>query len=158
MTLGLSHNWSPRLVENMSLNWSRNRIQLLSNNSFGADIAANLGVTGVSPSPIDFGIPLVSFTNFSGINDPIPSLVRNQTLRLGDSLTWTHVKHTMTFGGELRRIDLNTQSNPNPRGGFVFTGIATGNDFADFLQGLPFNTTEQFGNPNLYLRSWGFAA
>lgn len=158
VTLGLSHNWSPRLVENMTLNWSRNRIQLLSNNSFGADIAANLGITGVSPSPIDFGIPIISFTNFSGINDPIPSLVRNQTLRLGDSLTWTHTKHTMTFGGELRRIDLNTQSNPNPRGGFAFTGIATGNDFADFLEGLPFNTTEQFGNPNLYLRSWGFAA
>ena len=158
VTLGLSHNWSPRLVENMTLNWSRNRIQLLSNNSFGADIAANLGITGVSPSPIDFGIPLISFTNFSGINDPIPSLVRNQTLRVGDSLTWTHTKHTMTFGGELRRIDLNTQSNPNPRGGFAFTGIATGNDFADFLEGLPFNTTEQFGNPSLYLRSWGFAA
>jgi len=158
VTLGLSHNWSPRLVENTTLTWSRSRNQLLSDNSFGTDIAAQLGITGVSTSPIDFGIPLISFTDFSGINDPIPSLVRNQTLRLGDSLTWTKTKHTMTFGGELRRIDLNTQSNPNPRGGFVFTGIATGNDFADFLEGLPFNTTEQFGNPNLYLRSWGFAA
>ena len=74
---------------------------------------------------------------------------------MSDSLTWTHDKHTMTFGGELRRIHLNTESNPNPRGGFVFTGIATGNDFADFLQ-LPFNTTGQFGNPNTYFRSWGF--
>ncbi len=74
------------------------------------------------------------------------------------ALTWTHVKHSMTFGGELRRIQLNTQSNPNPRGGFVFTGLATGNDFADLLLGLPFNTTEQFGNPNLYLRSWGVSA
>jgi hypothetical protein len=158
VTLGLSHNWSPRLVENTTLTWSRSRNQLLSDNSFGTDIAAQLGIAGVSTSPIDFGIPLISFTDFSGVNDPIPSLVRNQTVRLGDSLTWTKAKHTMTFGGELRRIDLNTQSNPNPRGGFVFTGIATGNDFADFLEGLPFNTTEQFGNPNLYLRSWGLAA
>jgi Carboxypeptidase regulatory-like domain len=158
VTLGLSHTWSPRLVENMTLSWSRSRIQLLSNNSFGTDIAANLGITGVSTEPIDFGIPIITFQQFSGISDPIPSLVRNQTLRLGDSITWTHLKHNMTFGGELRRIDLNTQSNPNPRGGFVFTGIATGNDLADFLVGLPFNTTEQFGNPNLYLRSWGLAA
>ncbi len=156
--LGLSHNWSPRLVEDLRLNWSRSRNELLSDNSFGANIAANLGITGVSPSPIDFGIPQISFTNFSGLNDPIPSLLRNQTLRLSDSVTWTHVKHTMTFGGEIRRIQLNTDSNPNPRGGFVFTGLATGNDFADFLLGLPFNTTEQFGNPNLYLRSWGVAA
>jgi trimeric autotransporter adhesin len=158
VSLGLSHNWSPRLVENIALNWSRSRIELLSDNSFGTDIAANLGITGVSVSPIDFGIPLVSFTDFSGLNDPIPSLVRNQTLRFSDTFTWTHVKHTMTFGAEIRRIQLNTNSNPNPRGGFVFTGLATGNDFADFLLGLPFNTTEQFGNPNLYLRSWGLAA
>ncbi len=158
VTLGLSHNWSPRLVENIALNWSRSRIELLSDNSFGTDIAADLGITGVSVSPIDFGIPLVSFTNFSGLNDPIPSLVRNQTLRFSDTFTWTHVKHTMTFGAEIRRIQLNTDSSPNPRGGFVFTGLATGNDFADFLLGLPFNTTEQFGNPNLYLRSWGLAA
>jgi len=156
--LGLSHNWSPRLVESLHLNWSRSRNELLSDNSFGTNIAGILGITGVSVSPIDFGIPQISFTNFSGVNDPIPSLVRNQTLRCSDSLTWTHVKHTMTFGGELRRIQLNTQSDPNPRGGFVFTGLATGNDFADFLLGLPFNTTEQFGNPNLYLRSWGVAA
>jgi trimeric autotransporter adhesin len=156
--LGLSHNWSPRLVETESLTWSRNRIKLLSDNSFGTDIAAELGINGVSTEPIDFGIPLISFTDLSGINDPIPALARNQTLRFGDNLTWTHVKHTMTFGAELRRIDLNTQSNPNPRGGFVFTGLATGNDFADFLVGDPFTTTEQFGNPNLYLRSWGFAA
>jgi trimeric autotransporter adhesin len=156
--LGLSHNWSPRLVENLHLNWSRSRIEILSDNSFIADIASNLGITGVSVLPIDFGIPLISFTDFSGLSDPIPSLVRNQTLRFSDTITWTHVKHTMTFGGEIRRIQLNTDSNPNPRGGFVFTGIATGNDFADFLLGLPFNTTAQFGDPNLYLRSWGVAA
>jgi trimeric autotransporter adhesin len=155
--LGLSHNWSPRLVENTTLTWSRSRIQLLSFNSFGTNIDQELGIGGVNPQPIDYGIPIVSITDFSPINDPVPSLVRNQTLRLADSFTWTHAKHTMTFGAELRRIDLNTQSNPNPRGGFVFTGIATGNDFADFLEGLPFNTTEQFGDPNLYLRSWGFA-
>ncbi len=69
----------------------------------------------------------------------------------------------------------NTESNPNPRGGFVFTGIATGSDFADFLTaclppvscppvppgqvsgGFPFNTTEQFGIPDTYFRGWGFA-
>jgi trimeric autotransporter adhesin len=156
--LGLSHNWSPRLVESMHLNWSRSRNELLSDNSFGTNIAGNLGITGVSVAPIDYGIPQISFTNFSGLNDPVPSLIRNQTLRFSDGLTWTHVKHTMTFGGEIRRIQLNTESNPNPRGGFVFTGLATGSDFADFLLGFPFNTTVQFGNPNLYLRSWGVAA
>ena len=158
VSLGLTHNWSSHVVESTTLNWSRNRVKLLSDNSFGADITSELGITGVSPPPIDFGIPQISFTNFSGLNDPIPSLARNQTLRFGDSVSWTHAKHTMKFGGEVRRIQLNSDSNPNPRGGFIFTGLATGSDFADFLLGLPFNTTEQFGDPNSYFRSWGFFA
>ncbi len=32
----------------------------------------------------------------------------------------------------------------------------TGSDFADFLIGLPYTTSEQFGLPNVYLRGWGY--
>ncbi len=103
----------------------------------------------------------------------MPSLVRNQTLRLSDSWKWVHGKHTMTVGGEMRRIQLNSEANPVPRGSFNFTGVmtsqltATGQpvpatpqtepyyELADFLLGLPYSTTVQFG-PNIYLRSWDF--
>ena len=160
VTLGLSHNWTPRVVENTSVNWSRNRIKLVSDNSYNAAFSpASLGIDlgpGVVLPPVDYGIPQVSFTTYSGFSDPIPSLVRNQTFRVDDNISWTHAKHTMRFGGEVRRVELNTESDPNPRGGFVFTGIATGNEFADFLEGLPFNTAGQFGNPNTYFRAWGF--
>jgi Carboxypeptidase regulatory-like domain/TonB dependent receptor-like, beta-barrel len=169
--LGLSHNWSPRLVESTSVNWSRSRIQILSDDSYGANLAANLGITGVSSQPIDFGLPQINFTSYSGLNDPVPSLARNQTLRFSDGLTWVHAKHTMQFGGEIRRMEFNADTSPNPRGQFMFTGLltsqldssgvpvpGTGSDLADFLLGLPFSTTEQFGNPNTYFRSWGFAA
>ncbi len=161
VTIGLSHNWTARVVESTSVNWSRNRIKLVSDNSYNTAFSpASLGIDlgpGVVLPPIDYGIPQVSFTDFSGFSDPIPSLVRDQTFRMDDGLSWTRGKHTMRFGGEVRRVQLNTQSDPNPRGGFAFTGLATGNDFADFLEGLPFNTTGQFGNPNTYFRSWGFS-
>lgn len=169
--LGLLHNWTPRVVENTSVNWSRSRVKLLSLNSYGANIAQQLGINGVSSAPIDFGLPQISLTNFSGISDPIPSLVRNQTFRFDDSLTWVHANHSMQFGGEIRRMQFNNEASPNPRGQFVFTGLltsqltasgapvpGTGNDFADFLLGLPFTTSEQFGKANTYFRSWGFAA
>jgi trimeric autotransporter adhesin len=156
--LGLTHNWTSHVVEDTHLNWSRSRSKLLSDNSFGTDITAGLGITGASADPVDFGIPEISFTNFSGLNDPIPSLVRNQTLRFSDGLSWVHGKHTSRFGGEIRRIQLNSDSNPIPRGDFIFTGLATGNDLADFLVGLPQTASVQFGDPNLYLRSWGLAA
>ena len=116
---------SPHLVEDTNLIWSRNRAKLLSDNSFTTDIAANLGITGVSMAPIDFGIPQIGFSNFSGLNDPIPSLSRNQTARVTDAFTWTHGKHTMRFGGEVRRMEVNTNTSPNPRGQFAFTGLLT---------------------------------
>src|ERR1700735_4441806 len=125
VTLGLSHNWTAHLVENTQLNWSRSRTQILSDNSFKANVAGALGITGVSTDPMTFGIPAISFSSLSGLNDPLPSLVRNQTLRLGDSLKWVHAKHTFTFGGEIRRIQLNADSNPQPRGRFNFTGVLT---------------------------------
>ncbi len=173
VTLGLTHNWSPYLVETTQLNWSRARTQVLSDNSYTNDVAGDLGITGVSTDPLTYGIPAINFTSFSGLNDPLPSLVRNQTLRFSDSLKWVHSKHTMTFGGEIRRIQLNSESNPQPRGNFTFTGLLTSQldangqpvqatpqtepyyELADFLLGLPYSTSVQFG-PNVYLRSWDF--
>jgi trimeric autotransporter adhesin len=173
VTLGLSHNWAAHVVENMQLSWSRSRTQVLSDNSFKNDIAGELGITGVSTDPMTFGIPAINFSSISGLNDPLPSLVRNQTLRFSDNVKWVHLKHTFTFGGEIRRIQLNAHSNPQPRGRFNFTGVLTSQldaagqpitpspgtqqfyELADFLLGLPYSTTVQFG-PNAYLRSWDF--
>ncbi len=170
-TLGLTHNWSPYLVETSQFIWSRARTQILSDNSYVNNVAGDLGITGVSTDPITFGIPAIDFTSFSPLNDPTPSLVRNQTLRFSDSLKWVHGKHTMTFGAELRRIQLNNESSPQPRGQFTFTGVLTSQldasgqpianspttepyyELADFLLGLPYTTSVQFG-PNIYLRSW----
>jgi trimeric autotransporter adhesin len=167
--LSLIHNWSTHFIEDSHLNWSRNRIQILSDNAYVNDVVGDLGIQGVSTQPIDYGIPLISFTNFSGLNDPDPSLVRNQTLRYNDGSTWVDGNHTLKFGGEVRRIQLNTDSDPNPRGDFTFTGLmtsqlnasgqpvaGTGDDLADFLLGLPYNTKAQYGNPSTYFRNWGF--
>ncbi|HYL68744.1 MAG TPA: carboxypeptidase regulatory-like domain-containing protein [Candidatus Limnocylindria bacterium] len=170
--LGLTQTWSPKLVQDTHINWSRSRLQVLSSNSFTNNVAGNLGINGVSTSPMDFGIPALSLSSISGPNDPIPSLVRNQTFRFTDSITSIRGKHTLKFGGEVRRIQLNTESSPVPRGNFTFTGLmtsqldangqplpgnTTANDLADFLLGLPYSTRAQFG-PNLYFRSWDFIA
>ena len=173
VTLGMSHNWTSRLVETTQLNWSRSRAQVLSDNSYVNNVAGDLGITGVSTAPLTYGIPAIGLTSFSALNDPVPSLVRNQTLRLSDSWKWVHGTHTLTIGGELRRIQLNSEADPVPRGSFNFTGVMTSQltttgqpvpatpqtqpyyQLADFLLGLPYSTTVQFG-PNIYLRSWDF--
>ncbi|HXW18647.1 MAG TPA: hypothetical protein VEJ39_10110, partial [Candidatus Acidoferrales bacterium] len=164
----LTHNWSSKFTDSYHLNWSRSRTLILSDNSYVNDVTGELGITGVSTTPIDYGVPQISFTNFSSLNDPDPSLTRNQTWRFSDSLTYVYKKHTMKFGGEIRRIELNDDSDPIPRGEFIFSGLmtsqltstgspvpGTGNDFADFLLGLPYSTQARYGDAFTYFRSWG---
>ena len=71
-------------------------------------------------------------------------------------LIWNHGKHNIRLGGELRRVQQNTETDPNAEGTFSFTGYSTSNfnngfpvpgtgfDFADFLLGLPQTTSVRF--------------
>jgi hypothetical protein len=171
--LGLTQNWTQRFIHDTRVFWSRTRTETLNqfafNDKIGAAIAA-LGITGISTDPIDFGVPAVSFTNFTDLNDPVPALRRNQTLRFLDNLSYSLPKHTLRAGGEVRRMQINTRTDPTPRGQFTFTGLmtsqldssgrpipGTGFDFADFLLGLPQATNERFGTSSTYFRSWFFA-
>jgi hypothetical protein len=171
LSLGLTQTYSRRFINDTRVIWSRNRSNSLNNFAFNDNIAGNLGVTGVSTDPINFGVPQVSLTNFTGLNDPVPALRRNQSMRTMDNISWILPKHTIRFGGELRRIQTNTISDPTPRGLFSFTGLAsagldstgkpvtgTGSDFADFLLGLPQSTSIRFGSSSTYFRSWGIVA
>ncbi|HEX5424167.1 MAG TPA: TonB-dependent receptor [Candidatus Acidoferrales bacterium] len=173
VNIGLNHNWTPDMVEATSLNWSRSRAQILSDNSYVNNIAGGLGIQDVSTDPINYGIPEIQFSSLGSLNDPVPSLVRNQTLRFMEGWTYTHGDHTIQFGAEIRRIQFNTDSDPDPRGRFMFTGQmtsqldATGRpietaatepyyEFADFLLGLPYNTQIRTGDASTYFRNWEF--
>ncbi len=136
-------------------NRARTRTQNLY--AFNQDITGALGITGVSQNPFDWGLPNLAFTNFASLQDTTPLLSRPQTYTFSDNVIWNHGKHTARWGGDYRRVQMNTQTDGNPRGSFVFTGLSTsavvggqtatgkGYDFADFLLGLPQQTSEQFG-------------
>lgn len=117
-----------------------------------SDIEGNLGITGVSPNPTNWGLPGLSFTHFTGLSDVNPVSRHDGTFQIGDNLIWRHGKHNLRFGGDYRRLNTNLRSDPNPRGTFTFTGAATsinattgtGYDFADFLLGIPQQTSIQY--------------
>ena len=80
----------------------------------------DLGINGVSQNPFDWGLPDLSFTHFADLSDINPSLQRNQTLTFSDNMIWNHGKHTWRWGGDFRRIQLNTETDNNARGSFDF--------------------------------------
>ncbi len=137
------------------VDFNRNRVQTQNLYAFKQNVAGIAGVGGVSANPFDWGVPNLVFTNFS-LNDINPVLSRNQTISISDFMILNRGKNTWRWGGDFRRIQINTQTDNNARGTFVFTGANTGNDFADFLEGLPQQTSIQFGNNNYYFRgnSW----
>ena len=147
-----------KLVNTARVDFNRSRTSTQNLYAFSENLAAQAGVTGVSPTPFDWGLPNLSFSNFSSLQDTNPLLRRNQTIAFSDNMIWNHHQHTWRWGGDFRRIGLNNRTDGNPRGSFVFSNFntsqvdpagqpvpGTGFDFADFLLGMPQQTSVQYG-------------
>ena len=52
-------------------------------------------------------------------------------------------RHSLKFGGEFRKIQVNEYNASTPNGSFGFDGTETGNAFADYLLGAPVSFTQQ---------------
>ncbi len=156
---------------NSSLNFNVNRQNTTTTNFYAnrQNIASSLGVSGVSQNPFDWGLPTVSFTNFNGVRDVAGATRINYTEQLAEDMGWNRGKHNVRWGAAWRAQQQNTHSTSNSRGSFTFTGArtaavdaagvptpGTGFDFADFLLGLPQQTTLQYGALTYYFRgsSW----
>ena len=150
-----------KLTNIVRADFNRNRTRTQNLYGFNNDITGTLGITGVSTNPFDWGLPNLSFADVASLQDTTPQLNRSQTYTFSDYVIWNHGKHTWRWGGDFRRVQVNTETDSNPRGSFVFTGLntaqldssgnrvaGTGYDFADFLLGLPQQTSEQFGVGN----------
>ncbi len=132
---------SRTLINSLVWNFSRNLSKTLSAFSYGADITGDLGITGVYPTPAQYGPPTIQFTNFSSLRDLTPSSTRSQNSTVNDSLIQIHGKQTITYGVGFQRRQTNTTSNSNARGSFNFNGLGTGYDFSDFLLSFPYQTS-----------------
>jgi hypothetical protein len=147
-----------KATNSLSFAYNHNRNSTTNLYSGVTDVSGAAGITTPVPSiPFNWGLPGISFSSYSGFNDPTPSRELDQTYTISDQLVWTHGKNNWRFGGDYRRILQGFRSAQNSQGGFIFTGFATaeylpgsstavpntGNDFADFLLGLPQQTTLQ---------------
>jgi len=157
-----------KLTNNLRFDFNRSRTRTQNLYAFNDDIDSALGINEVSTNPFDWGLPSLSFSNFNSLSDVNPQLLRNQTYTFSDSVVWTHGKHSWRWGGDFRRVQLNTETSSNARGSFTFSGyntsqlvpgapgqppsqvLGTGYDFADFLLGLPQTTSVQFGQDNYH--------
>jgi hypothetical protein len=112
------------------------------------DVVKELAIPGLNTgAPITWGIPSIGITNYSGLGDDSegPYENNNNSLQFLNNTSWIRGKHTIRFGGEIRRDQFNQDGNQFARGSFGFEPNATrrsnagtnlgGNAFADFLLG-----------------------
>jgi hypothetical protein len=173
--IGLSgnHSFKSRLFANWRVSLNRTRTESTNAFSYTRDVEGDLGITGVSKDPINWGPPTINFSNYGNIALGNPSLNRNQTLSVSGGINKMAGKHSYRAGVDANWAQRNSKTDSNGRGTFTFTGYATilfdeqgrqvsgtGNDFADFLLSLPYATSRRYVdssvNPQgngLYLRN-----
>jgi trimeric autotransporter adhesin len=156
-----------RRTNTLRFTYNHNHVSTSNLYSNSVDVAGLAGIGGVSTDPFDFGLPGISFTDFGGLSNPIARRELDQTYTISDTLVWYRGKHNLRLGGDYRRILQSFRSAKNAEGSFVFTGLETsefvpgsgnpvndtGYDFADFLLGLPQQTSLQSGT-----NSYNFAS
>jgi hypothetical protein len=170
-----------RLTNNASINWNRSHSML---RNYFTDASDPLVGTGISiPKPviganpgIYYGLPSVSISNFTSLNQALPNDGINQTISFSDFVSYNHKRHNMRFGFDIRRVHADSIGGTNVVGAFTFTGYATQNPatvsactpsstvkclvvapsgygFADFLLGRPQQSTIQAATEKTYLRA-----
>ena len=166
--LAWSHSFTNKATNNLSYSYSHMKQESDPYFANRTNVAATLGIEGTSQESVNWGPPNLSFTNYGSLSDGNYSLNRNQTSSLGDSFTWVHGAHSLTFGTDYRRQQFNQLADNNGRGSYTFDGSATsylvngvaqtgtGYDLADFLLGMPTTGSIRYGNPDKYFRGAGY--
>jgi len=71
----------------------------------------------------------------------------DNTYELSETVSKVRGNHSMKFGGDLHFDQVNATPIAQFNGNFVFSGSETGNDFADFLIGVPSQYNQSQLNP-----------
>ena len=156
-------NWSFRLSQFLNLRsryqYTRGKNTALPYFANRTNVSGDAGIFGNDQDPLNWGPPGLQFaSDFAGLSDGFYSNSKTSTHVVGSELQSFRGRHTITTGGEFRRIGNDIFGQQDPRGRFTFTGAQSGSDFGDFLLGLPQTASIAFGNPDKFYRSNVYAA
>jgi hypothetical protein len=144
-----------KITNIFNANWNRSRSQTTNFYTNEVDIANGsngVGIQGTDRSPLNYGLPNVVLGSIQGLNEQQPNFSISQTISLSETLSWIHAKHNLRFGGDYRRVHRDFLGGSNATGTFTFSGTFTGSPLADFLLGLPQETTIDAAAGKSYLR------
>ncbi len=151
-TLQEIHSFSPTLVNQLALGYTRWYLDV-TNADIGYNTSQKLGLQGSNTSYEGSGLAVLSLSGYTGesASNSIPEIVPQNTLQLSDTVSWTHGKHSMKFGGSVIHNDFGFFQLTSPAGSLSYSGTytnnptsssGTGSPWADFLLGLPASSSK----------------
>jgi hypothetical protein len=146
-----------KITSIFNASWNRSQSQTTNFFTNGVDVATETGILGpnntaLNASPLNYGLPNVTLSVFTGLNQQQPNFSVAQTLSFSETLSMIHGKHNLRFGGDYRRVHRDFLGGSNATGTFTFTGKFTGSSLGDFLLGEPQETTIDAAAAKSYLR------
>lgn len=112
----------------------------------GRDFTNKLGFTGIGPNFPFNGLPNIDFSgDITDLNrNRADGLSQSRTFQFNNNLTWTKNRHTMKYGFDVRWIRAVSPLGfigADNYGNSAFNNTFSGNDFGDFLLGIPIRTS-----------------
>jgi hypothetical protein len=123
-----------RLTNNASINWNRshsNTYNYFTNSAVNPALPTDpatgipVGTPALYNNPFYYGVPSLQFSGFEGLNDQTPSNSINQTISFSDFVSYSHKKHNMRYGIDIRRVHNDLIGGTNVLGSFTFSGCNT---------------------------------
>ena len=146
--LRAGHDWivKPNMVNHLALGFNRYLVQTAGENN-GTDWYKKMGYTGYSTGNM-WGFPGITAGDVGAFGGGGGFGTFDNTYNVMDSFSWTHGKHDIKMGFEIRRLQ-NNSVNPGNGPSTVFTQGATsfptqaaqtntGNGWGSFLLGSPY--------------------
>jgi carboxypeptidase family protein/TonB-dependent receptor-like protein len=153
VALSATHLFTPNVVNEFRVGYNRINSHRFQPN-FDKNIAAQLNFPGVPFTPINGGLPSITFgdgTSAIGSFGFLPSVEKQNSFVFTENLTWIRGRHSLKYGTEVRLEQFTIFQPAASRGGMSFgtdytdnpaapttgSGSFTGGAVATFLLGVP---------------------
>ena len=143
VAINYTHIFTPRTLNNFQVSFNRSfvtQVDPRTNSAF--NIQQALGIAGIPGAGRTNGFPNISIQNFTTLGDPTnsPLIQPDQVLQLTDNVTMDRGRHHLKAGIDFWHDHSERWQGIDVRGAFTFVNsnsVGSGNAFADFLLGLP---------------------
>jgi outer membrane receptor protein involved in Fe transport len=132
--LSETHIFPPNLLNEARLGFNRVSLQVNQQNQHN-NLNQAVGLPTAWTNPRDTGLSQIVVSGFSTLGDEInnPQRTTSDVYEFTDNANWTRGSHSLKFGVDLRRLQLNAFADVEARGLLEFLGF-TGNALAEMLQ------------------------